>query len=437
MLKYLKQIWNSKTLRKKILFTLFAIIIYRLAAHVSIPNINLENVKEMFNSNQLLGVYNLLTGGSAYRFSIIMMGLAPYINASIIMQLLTVVVPKLEALSKEGEHGKKMINKYTRYLTIPIAIMQSYGMILILNSSSDPTKRIIENAGELTVLIPIMLTVTAGTLFLVWLGELMTEKGIGNGVSLLITASILSGIPTSIGGALSIAGGTNDTKMLYAYVGIIIITILLTIFIILITEAQRQIPITYAGRGIKARSENSSLPIKINQAGMIPIIFAVSVLSFPQLLSRIISSENKFISDILSYFSSSFNSGSVAYLITYLLLVLGFTYFYVSITFNPKQVAENIQKKGGFIPGIRPGKQTAEFLQSVSSKLTLFGGLFLGFVAVFPLLIQFIFKNQLNLGGDIPLLISGAGMIIIVGVVLELFRQINAQLIMHDYDKLY
>lgn len=170
---------------------------------------------------------------------------------------------------------------------------------------------------------------------------------------------------------------------------------------------------------------------------MIPIIFAVSVLSFPQLLSRIISSENKFISDILSYFSSSFNSGSVAYLITYLLLVLGFTYFYVSITFNPKQVAENIQKKGGFIPGIRPGKQTAEFLQSVSSKLTLFGGLFLGFVAVFPLLIQFIFKNQLNLGGDIPLLISGAGMIIIVGVVLELFRQINAQLIMHDYDKLY
>ena len=437
MLKYLKQIWNSKTLRKKILFTLFAIIIYRLAAHVSIPNINLENVKEMFNSNQLLGVYNLLTGGSAYRFSIIMMGLAPYINASIIMQLLTVVVPKLEALSKEGEHGKKMINKYTRYLTIPIAIMQSYGMILILNSSSDPTKRIIENAGELTVLIPIMLTVTAGTLFLVWLGELMTEKGIGNGVSLLITASILSGIPTSIGGALSIAGGTNDTKMLYAYVGIIIITILLTIFIILITEAQRQIPITYAGQGIKARSENSSLPIKINQAGMIPIIFAVSVLSFPQLLSRIISSENKFISDILSYFSSSFNSGSVAYLITYLLLVLGFTYFYVSITFNPKQVAENIQKKGGFIPGIRPGKQTAEFLQSVSSKLTLFGGLFLGFVAVFPLLIQFIFKNQLNLGGDIPLLISGAGMIIIVGVVLELFRQINAQLIMHDYDKLY
>lgn len=433
MFRYLKQIWNSKSLRRRIIFTLVAIIIYRMAAHISIPNINLESVKTIFDQNQLLGVYNLLTGGSAERFSIIMMGLAPYINASIIMQLSTVIFPKLEALSKEGDRGRQTINKYTRWLTVPIAFIQSYGMILLLNNTSR-TGAIVENASDPKVIIPIMLTVTAGSLFLVWLGEIITEKGIGNGVSLLITSGILAGIPPSVGSALAVAEGSGDYKMLYGYLGIIIITILLTIFIILITEGQRLIPITYAGKGAKARSERSALPIKINQAGMIPIIFAFALISFPQLLANLIRSDNPTVTAIADFFRNSFNSGSISYLIFLFLLVLGFSYFYVSIQFNPEHVAENIQKRGGFIPGIRPGKQTAEYLGNVSQRLTFFGGIFLAFVAIFPLLLQLIFRQNL---GEVPLLVSGAGLIIIVGVVLELFRQINAQLVMHDYDKLY
>lgn len=433
MLRYLKQIWNSKSLRRRIIFTLIAIIIYRVAAHVSIPNINLESVQDIFRQNQLLGIYNLLTGGSAERFSIIMMGLAPYINASIIMQLLTVIVPKLESLSKEGERGKLIINKYTRWLTVPIAFIQSYGMILLLNNTSR-SGAIVENAADPKVIIPIMLTVTAGSVFLVWLGEVMTEKGIGNGVSLLITAGILAGIPPNIGSVLAVTDGSGNYQMLYGYLAIIVITILLTIFIVLITEAQRLIPITYAGKGLKARSERSSLPIKINQAGMIPIIFAFALISFPQLLSNLIRSDNPTVTAIAEFFRTTFNSSSVIYLLVLFLLVVGFTYFYVSIQFNPDQVAENIQKRGGFIPGLRPGKQTAEYLGKISTRITLFGGIFLAFVAIFPMLLQLIFSQNI---GQVPLLISGAGLIIIVGVVLELFRQINAQLVMHDYDKLY
>lgn len=433
MFRYLKQIWNSKTLRNRIIFTLFAIFVYRIAAHISIPNINLESVKSIFEQNQLLGIYNLLTGGSAQRFSIIMMGLAPYINASIIMQLSTVIFPKLEALSKEGERGRQEISKYTRWLTIPIAFIQSYGMILLLNNTSTGGL-VVENASDPKVIIPIMLTVTAGSIFLIWLGEMITEKGIGNGVSLLITAGILAGIPPSVGSALAVAGGGGDYKLLYGYLAIIIITILLTVFIVLITEGQRLIPITYAGKGVKTRSERSALPIKINQAGMIPIIFAFSLISFPQLLANLIRTDNSSINSIADFFRFSFNSSSIGYLIVLFLLVLGFSYFYVAIQFNPEQVAENIQKRGGFIPGIRPGKQTAEYLGKVSSRLTLFGGIFLAFVAIFPLLLQAAFRQNI---GEVPLLISGAGLIIIVGVVLELFRQINAQLVMHDYDKLY
>lgn len=433
MLRYLKQIWNSRSLRKRIIFTLVAIVIYRLAAHVSIPEINLESVQNIFRQNQLLGIYNLLTGGSAERFSVIMMGLAPYINASIIIQLLTVIVPKLEALSKEGESGRQAINRYTRWLTVPIAFVQSYGMILLLNSTS-PSGPIVNNASDPRVILPIMLTVTAGSVFLVWLGEVMTEKGIGNGVSLLITAGILAGIPPSIGSALAASDGSGDNMLLYGYLGIIVITILLTVFIVIITEAQRLIPVTYAGKGARARSERSALPIKINQAGMIPIIFAFALISFPQLLANLISSENPTVNAVAEFFRTSFDSNNLIYLLLLFLLIIGFTYFYVSIQFNPDQVAENIQKRGGFIPGIRPGQQTADYLGKISSRLTLFGGIFLGFIAIFPMLLQFFFQQNI---GQVPLLVSGAGLIIIVGVVLELFRQINAQLVMHDYDKLY
>ncbi len=373
----------------------------------------------------------MLTGGSAENFSIILMGLSPYINASIIIQLLTVISPRLEAISKEGEHGYKTLNRYTRWLTLPLALVQSYGMVLLLNSQTSIP--IISGINKPEVILPIMLTISTGTIFMMWIGELITERGIGNGISLLIFANIIAEIPGKIGTSLAVSQG--DSEKLVPLVSLAIVTIILAISVILVTEAIRKIPITYAGR--RTRGEQSMLPVRINQAGMIPIIFAVSVVSFPGVFAQMFltNAKSPFLQQIGNFFTSQFQFNSLSYIIVYFLFIIAFTYFYVSITFNPEKISEDIQKRGGFIPGIRPGKQTAEFIKNISSRLTLFGGFFLAFIAVAPLLLQKIFKGLAV--GSVPLLISGAGMIIVAGVVLELIRQINSQLVMHDYDKLY
>ncbi len=431
-MNYLRQIWNSKDLRKKILFTLFIVLIYRILSQISLPGVNLDALKFIFDQNQLLGLYSLLTGGSAHNFSIILMGLSPYINASIIIQLLTVIIPKFENLSKEGEQGRKVLNQYTRWLTIPIAFLQSYGMIFLINSQSPVP--VIDNVTAPSVIIPIMITVTAGSVLLMWLGELISEKGISNGVSILIFAGIIAGIPGVLAQALALAQG--ESQRLIPLVMMILVTLALTVLVILITEAQRKIPIIYAGRGVKSKSVQSTLPIRINQAGMIPIIFAVSVVSFPGILATLFqNSTNQVLRDFSSFTNTYFHQNSIGYLVFYFLLVIAFTFFYVSITFNPEQVAENVQKRGGYIPGIRPGKQTSEYLGKISNRLNLFGGLFIASIAISPIILTQFFTT-LNLGST-PTLISGAGMIIIVGVVLDILRQINSQLIMHDYNKLY
>jgi preprotein translocase subunit SecY len=431
-INYLQQIWNSKDLRNKILFTIGIILITRLLAQISIPGANLDALRIILDQNQLLGMFSMLTGGNAENFSIILMGLSPYINASIIIQLLTVIIPMLENLSKEGEQGRRILNQYTRLLTIPIAIVQSYGMIALLNSQSSVP--VIPSIANPAVILPIMLTVMTGTILMMWLGELITEKGIGNGVSLLIFAGIISGIPAMVGQSLALAQQSNEK--LIPFVIMILVTIVLTVLVILVTEAQRKIPIIYAGHGLKGKSVQSSLPIRINQAGMIPIIFAVSIVSFPTIIATFFqNSTNEILKNIASFMKDFFAHESAPYLIFYFLLILAFTFFYVSITFNPDQVAENIQKRGGYIPGIRPGKQTAEYIKKSSNHLNLYGGLFIGFIAISPILLGIISKN-LTLG-SVPTLISGAGLIIIAGVVLELIRQINAQLVMHDYNKLY
>lgn len=431
MFSYLAQIWNSKDLREKILFTIFAIIVFRLVAQISIPNANVEAIKVLFQSNQLLGAFNILTGGSAENFSIVLMGLSPYINASIIMQLMTVISPKLEALSKEGEQGQRKMNQYTRWLTVPLALLQSYGMIVLLNSRSQIP--IIPNLQEPFVIIPIMLTITTGTIFLMWLGELMSEKGISNGISILIFAGIVTAIPQTIAQNLFIA--QQESTKLIAFVITILITIGLAVFVILVTEAHRRIPITYAGRGLRPQGEQAALPIRVNQAGMIPIIFAISVVSFPGIVGQfLVNAKSEWLRNLAEAAVTYFNVNSTLYLVTYFLLIIFFTFFYVSITFNTDQVAENIQKNGGYIPGIRPGKQTAEYLRQISNRLNLWGGLFVGFVAVLPMLFSSFFPSGI---GSVGLLLGGAGMIIVVGVVLEIIRQINAQLIMHDYKKFY
>lgn len=433
MLGYLQQIWHSKTLRNRILFTLFIIVIYRIVSQISIPNANLDALRTIFQTNQFLGAFSVLTGGNASNFSILLMGLSPYINASIIIQLLTVIIPKLENLSKEGEAGRKKLNSYTRWLTLPLAFLQSYGMIVLLNSQTQGVP-IVEGIDNPSVLLPIMVTVTAGTVFLMWLGELMSERGIGNGISMLIFVSIISGIPAVFGQSLFLS--QQDTEKILPFVIIVLMTIALTIMVVIITEAQRKLPITYAGRGIKAKTDQASLPLRINQAGMIPIIFAVSIMSFPQVVGQLLTAaKSEWLRNFGEFLVNAIQLNSIPYLVIYFLLVFGFTYFYVSITFNPEQVAENIQKRGGYIPGLRPGTQTAEYIAKVSNRLTFFGGIFIAFVAVLPLLIQRLFTT-LDFG-SMPLIITGAGMIIIVGVVLELIRQINAQLVLHDYSKFY
>ncbi len=432
MFKYLEQIWNSKELRNKILFTIGIVVICRILAQITIPGANIEALKVIFNRNQILGLFSMLTGGSADNFSIILMGISPYINASIIIQLLTVIVPKLENLSKEGEQGRRQLNSYTRWLSLPLAFIQSYGMILLLNSQSPvPLFPDLNTPG---VILPIMLTVTTGTLLLMWLSELITEKGIGNGSSIIIFVGIIAGIPAIIGQSLALS--QQSSEKLIPFVITLLVTLVLTIAVILITEAQRNIPIIYAGRGVRGRSDNSSLPIRINQAGMVPIIFAVSLVTFPGIIAQFLqNAPQEWLKNTASFISTYFSQNGAPYLIAYFLLVIAFTFFYVNITFNPEQVAENIQKRGGYIPGIRPGKQTAEYLQKISDRLNLFGGLFIAFIAILPMILENI-SSSFSFG-SVPTIISGAGLIIIVGVVLELLRQVNAQLVMHDYNKLY
>ena len=428
MLKYLQQLWHSEDLRKRILFSLFLLLIYRFVAHIPVPGadpIALRNFLGGRGSSGALGVFAALTGGAIDNFSIVLLGLSPYINASIILQLCTVIFPKLEAISKEGQQGQQKINRYTRWLTFPLALLQSYGFLLLLNSGASQLGGALIDTSFPGVLSP-MIVVSAGALFLMWLGEVITEKGVGNGISLIIFAGIVAGIPATFSNMFVAGAGKQGPFIFFG-----IITVLLLVAVVLFTEAHRLVPITYANQGA-GRGVQGGIPIRLNQAGMIPIIFAISLITFPGIIAQFLQTAPRF-SDVVSFITTylNANSPSILYILLYFLLVLLFTYFYVSVTFRPDQLAEDIQKRGGFIPGIRPGKQTAEVLQSVSVHLNLWGGVFLGIIAIIPL----IFTRYSTLSSQ-DLILSGSGLIIVVGVVLELIRQINAQLLAHDYEKL-
>jgi preprotein translocase subunit SecY len=424
----LLQIWRNKPLRNKILYTLGAILVYRFASAVSVPGVDVAAIKTVFEQNQILGAFSVFTGGSAENFSIMLMGVSPYINASIIIQLMTVVIPKLEAISKEGEQGRRVINRWTRYLTLPLALLQSYGMILLLNNSAAQAgATLITNVYDPYTVIPLMLSITVGTIFLMWLGELITEKGIGNGISMIIFAGIVSAVPSIIGQTLGIAA-FDESKYL-PIILITVLTLLMVMFVVFVTDAYRNVPITYGGAGQRTVNKGS-LPIKVNQAGMIPIIFAISMITFPTLIAQFFPGH-----PVAEWFNVNFggNQLSGVYIASLFLFVLAFTYFYVSITFNPEQVAENIQKRGGFIPGVRPGRETAEYLGQISLRLNLWGGLFIGGLAAGPILLQRVLQD-FNIG-TVQLIMSGSGIIIIVGVIIELVRQINTQLMQENYDK--
>lgn len=422
---YLRQLWRSQDLRRRILFTIFLLLVYRAVAHIAVPGVNKAVFQEFINNRQegsALGIFAALTGGALENFSVIMLGLSPYISASIIIQLCSVIFPKLEAIRKEGIQGQQKINTYTRWLSWPLAFLQSYGFLVLLNRSGAGTMIATDFP---RVLIP-MVIVSMGCVFIMWLGELITEKGIGNGISLIIFTGIVAGIPKTL--TTMFLAGQEKNSAFYLFT---IISLATLVAVVLFTDAHRVIPVTYANQGA-GRGVKGNIPIRLNQAGMVPIIFAISLITFPGIIAQFLSTAPRF-AGVVEFIKLYLDSGnpSYVYILTYFLLVIVFTYFYVSVTFRPDEVAESIQKRGGFIPGIRPGRQTAEMLAAVSNRLNLWGGIFLGIVAIIPLL----FTKFSSLSSS-DLIISGSGLIIIVGVVLELIRQVNAQLLVHDYEKL-
>jgi preprotein translocase subunit SecY len=400
------------------------LVIFRAAAHIPIPGINSEALKSFFASNQLLGVMNILSGGGMENFSIVAMGVAPYITASIIFQLLVMIIPRLEEISKDGEAGRQKINQWTRMLTVPLAAMQGYGLVALLRQSS---AQIFTDLDPWRLFITIV-TVTAGTVFLMWLGELISEKHIGNGISLLIFAGIIASLP----GAVQKTFLVFDQSQLITLIIFAVIAVLTIVGVVVITEGQRNVPISYAKRirGLKMYGGvNTHLPLRVNMAGVIPIIFAISIILFPPMVAQFfLGAKTDFLVKIAQQVILLFQN-QIFYGVLYFLLVFGFTYFYTEVIFHPDQIAENLQKQGGFIPGIRPGSHTVEYLKNTTHRIILAGAFFLGLIAVLPLILN-------SFTGITTLAIGGTSLLIVVSVVIETFKQIESQLTMRDYEGL-
>jgi len=420
MLESIKWVFKIENLRKKIIATLVLVLVYKILATIPVPGVDTTGLTAMLakDENSGLGFFSALMWGWMKNFSIILMGLSPYINAMIILQLMWVIIPKLGDLQKEGEAGQKKITRYTRFLTLPLAIAQSYGMIVLLNSLAGWT--ILDTTNTQVVFMAMAIIVT-WTMFLMWLWEVMTESGIGNGISIIITAWVLAATPQVIMWHIN-----NENYSLFAW--LILATLAIIYVIVNFTEGTRRIPVIYTRTG---REEKSYFPIRINQAGMVPIIFAVSLVTFPSILWHILGNSNGTAKTIWDFLTTWFSMSSPSWIliIVYFLLVLGFSFFYVSITFNTEQVAESIQKRWGYIPGIRPWTETEEYFSKVSGHLNLFGGWFLALIAVAPYIMWKIY------GSSIDFIISGAWLIIIVSVILDLIRKIQSEKQMQDYSK--
>lgn len=415
------QIFKDPDLRKRILFMLGILVVFRLTAVVPIPGVNLAQLEAYLAGNQLLGLLNIFSGGALDNLSIIMLGLGPYITGSIIMQLMTIVFPQLKEMYQEaGEAGRQKFNQYSRLLTVPLALLQGYGLLTLLSRQgvlSDTTF-----FGMLTNLI----IVTAGALFLMWLGELISEYGIGNGVSLMIFAGIVAGVPTSIQQTLA----TFDSSQIPIFITFVVLAVAVIASIVFITEGERPVPVSYTKRvrGMRMYGGFSTyLPLRVNQAGVIPIIFALSILLFPQMFSGFLAgSSNAFFRGIADVFLS-FTQNMALYGTAYFILVFFFTYFYTAVTFDPDAISSNLQKSGGFVPGIRPGRPTADFLSHVITRITLVGAGFLGLIAVLPFAVQ-------AATGIVTLSLGGTALLIVVSVVLEFMKQLEGKLVMREYE---
>jgi preprotein translocase subunit SecY len=418
----LRNSFKSPEIRKKLLFILAIFFVYRVFAHIPVAGVNIAQLQTIFAGNQFLGFLDVFSGGTLSNFSIMALGLNPYINASIILQLLTMVVPKLEELSKEGETGRSKINQYTRFLTLPLSVLQAVGVFALLRSQ-----------GLITTLQPIdfisfIMTLVAGSMLLVWLGELITDHGIGNGISLLIFGGIVGQMPVLFGQTFSTATSQASLGLLsFAVLSLFVIA-----GIIVVNEATRQIPVHYArrmrGNNNLSGGQSTHLPLRLNQAGVIPIIFAVSIVLLPSLISNVfVSSSNPALRNIAETITVWFAPTGFFYNAFYFILVVAFTFFYTAVVFNPKKISGEIQKYGGFIPGVRPGKPTSTYLNYILTRITLVGACFLGLVAILPELTQIATGVQ-------TLLLGGTSVLIVVSVVLETYKAIEANLVMRNYD---
>jgi len=417
------QIFKIRDLRNKILFVLGILVIFRIMANIPVPGIDIENLRSFFGQFQMFGLLNIFTGGALENLSIAMLGLGPYITAVIIMQLLTMIFPQLEKMYKEeGEAGRQKFNQYARLLTVPFAMLQSFGMLTLLQR-----QQVIDPLSP-TLLFTSILTVTAGCVFLMWLGELISEKGIGNGISILIFAGIVASLPMDIRQILI----TWDPARIPSYLLFFGMALLIIAGVVLINEGRRNIPVSYAKRvrGMKMYGGVSTyLPLNVNPAGVIPIIFALSIMLFPSMIANFLAGAGGVVGSVAQSIGVWFTNPWV-YGVLYFILVILFTYFYTAVTFDPKAIATNLQKMGGFVPGIRPGESTANFMYYILNRVLLIGALFLGTIAVLPSIVGGITGVMV-----FRFLIGGTALLFFVSVVLETWRQINAQLEMHEYEK--
>jgi len=414
------QIFKRPDLRNKVLFIFFLLAVSRFVSSVPIPAVDASRLKDFFAQNQFFGLISTFTGGSLSTLSIAMLGLGPYITGSIIMQLLTMIFPSLEQMYKyEGEAGRMRFNQYSRLLTVPLAALQGYGFLVLLTRQN-----IIGHLGLIDWVTAISVIV-AGSVFLMWLGELISEKNLGNGVSLLILAGIVAGFPTAIQQTLF----TFDASQLFTYLSFVIVALVVIVGVVYISEAQRNIPINYARRvrGMKMYGGVSTyLPMRVNNAGVIPIIFALSLLLFPGMVANFFAGSSIPVISSVAAFFTNFVQNQFWYSLAYFFLVVVFTYFYTAVTFDPKSISENIQKQGGYIPGIRPGAMTAQFLNHLLNRVTLVGAIFLGLIAVLPNIVQ-------GVTGITTFTVGGTSILIVVSVALEVMKQVDAQLSMYEY----
>ena len=424
MWEKISKVWAIKDVRRNILIVLGLLLIYRLIAHIPMPGVDIASLKEFMSGQQAFQLLNIFSGGTMANFSLILLGVAPYITSSIIFQLLGMIVPKFEEMQKEGESGQAKINNYTRWLTVPLALLQSFSMIKYLAKSSSDIFASSMTCLDLAIMC---ISITAGTMFLVWIGDRITECKVGNGISLLIFAGIVSTIPSSIASAI-----VNYTSAdFYTFLMYGVVAIATVVGVVFISEGQRQIPINYAKqvRGSKVFGGGSThLPLRVNMAGVIPIIFAISLVMIPPMMAQFfINSKSELLKAAAVHTMSLFNN-NIFYGVIYFLLVFGFTYFYTSVIFHPNKVAENLQKNGGFVPGIRPGKETEHYLTVIVGRINLIGASFLGLIAILPLLVKAVSGSQ-------TLSLGGTSLLIVVAVAIESAKQLEAQVTMHEYDR--